>query len=29
MDEPTSSLDEREVAVLFDVVRQLSARAWP
>ncbi len=25
MDEPTSSLDEREVAVLFDVVRQLRA----
>ena len=24
MDEPTSSLDEREVAVLFDVIRQLS-----
>ena len=23
MDEPTSSLDEREVAVLFDVMRQL------
>ena len=23
MDEPTSSLDEREVAVLFDVIRQL------
>ena len=26
MDEPTSSLDEREVAVLFDVMRQLRAR---
>ena len=26
MDEPTSSLDEREVAVLFDVIRQLKAR---
>ncbi|MFL5801478.1 MAG: sugar ABC transporter ATP-binding protein [Roseiflexaceae bacterium] len=25
MDEPTSSLDEREVAVLFDVIRQLKA----
>jgi ribose transport system ATP-binding protein len=25
MDEPTSSLDEREVAVLFDVIRQLRA----
>ena len=25
MDEPTSSLDEREVAVLFDVMRQLRA----
>ena len=25
MDEPTSSLDEREVAVLFDVMRQLKA----
>jgi monosaccharide-transporting ATPase len=25
MDEPTSSLDDREVAVLFDVIRQLSA----
>jgi galactofuranose transport system ATP-binding protein len=25
MDEPTSSLDDREVAVLFDVVRQLKA----
>ena len=26
MDEPTSSLDEREVAVLFDVMRQLKAQ---
>jgi galactofuranose transport system ATP-binding protein len=26
MDEPTSSLDDREVAVLFDVIRQLKAR---
>jgi monosaccharide-transporting ATPase len=26
MDEPTSSLDEREVAVLFDVMRQLRAQ---
>ena len=26
MDEPTSSLDEREVAVLFGVIRQLKAR---
>src|SRR5262249_6810876 len=25
MDEPTSSLDEREVAVLFEVIRQLKA----
>jgi ribose transport system ATP-binding protein len=25
MDEPTSSLDEREVAILFDVIRQLKA----
>ena len=25
MDEPTSSLDEREVAVLFDVIRQLKS----
>ncbi len=25
MDEPTSSLDEREVAMLFDVIRQLRA----
>ena len=26
MDEPTSSLDDREVAVLFDVIRRLKAR---
>jgi len=25
MDEPTSSLDDHEVAVLFDVIRQLKA----
>ena len=28
MDEPTSSLDEREVAVLFDVMRRLRAEGW-
>ena len=27
MDEPTSSLDEREVAVLFDVIRQLKSES--
>ena len=29
MDEPTSSLDEHEVAVLFDVIRTLKAMASP
>ena len=29
MDEPTSSLDEREVGVLFDVIRHSSRRRRP
>ena len=28
LDEPTSSLDDGEVAQLFDVLRRLSSRAW-
>ena len=28
MDEPTSSLDEREVGVLFEVIRRSRLTAW-